>query len=130
MDISPIKGFGTGHKKLQPFRPKAFYVDELDWFIYVGRDCSYTVRLGKHPHLAFFMDGEEVIGFKVLFFSELPREVRQVCLEATHLPPDNIIGIKELLLLNAREGAAEIDAEQSEFIAEFRRRTAAGLIDH
>lgn len=115
-------------KKLRPFKPSCFYLKELDWLVYLNRDCSYVACRSDREEVELLMDGEDVVGFKVLNFLTLPRSTRFEYLYATGLAPDDIKGVESIMLHNVDELLPEIEASETEFFQEFRRRKALGLI--
>ena len=113
------KMFGA---ELRPFKPTCWYNKGLDWFFYLSRDCSYVAVRTSDPHVELLKEGVETVGMKIMWFSDLPRHLRDKFLHATGVCPDDIVGIEDIIRLNVREAWPEIDAAQSAFFRELRWR--------
>jgi hypothetical protein len=107
---------------LPPFKPTCWYLKPLDWLFYLARDCSYVATFTADPHLELLKDGAETVGFKVLGFSHLPARLRQRILISTDIDFDDIKGIGDIWILNVEEAWPEIEASQTAFFEELRRR--------
>lgn len=109
------------------FKPCAWYEKNLDWFIFMGQDVSYTALTTPSPYLEVFKDNAsgKIVGFKVLGFSTLPRELRSHFVSM--MDDDEIRNIEEIWLINMREMAPQMAAEEKEFFQELKAR--GGLDD-
>jgi hypothetical protein len=108
--------------QLPPFQPSCHYIKELDWLIYLARDCSYVATPTKEPQIEHLKDGEETVGIKILGFSQLPRGIRRQILESTNIDPDDIKGIEDIWIQNFERMAPAFFASQKAFFEELRRR--------
>jgi hypothetical protein len=124
LDLTLLEKLGVDIERLlrQPFKPHCMYIKALDWFFYLSRDCSYVEATTEDPHVELLKHGKMVVGMKILWFSELPRQVRSRFIEIAHVDIDSIVGIEDIWLLNFEEMRPEIEAAQTAFFEELRRR--------
>ncbi len=104
------------------FEPSCRYLKTLDWFIYITKDCSYVSTHTASPFIAKLMHGGEIVGFKIMAFSRLPREVRGWFTEIVNIDLDDIRGIEELWILNFEEMLPQFEKDMTAFFGELRRR--------
>jgi hypothetical protein len=116
MGIDPEKFFS------KRFKPTCRYIKPLDWFLYLAKDCSYVSTATPNPYLELLVDGGEVVGFKVMAFSNLPRNIRHWFTEIVCVDLDDIKGIEDLWIQNVEEVWPAIEAAQTAFFRELRRR--------
>ncbi len=105
-----------------PFKPTCWYNESLDWFFYLSSDCSYVATRTEDPHIELLKDKGETVGMKVMWFSDLPPYLRDKFRQVTGIDPDDILGIKDIMLDNAGETTPGIEVAKSPFFKELRWR--------